>query len=58
MSYWHGSKKSSLPKKTTTYQFAERLLTSPGIEISEDFLPLLKSGPARKLTLEQEIFNF
>ena len=27
---------------------------SPGIEILEDLMPLLKSGPARKLTLEQE----
>ena len=54
MSYWDGSKESSRPKKATTVQYAERLLASPGIEISEDLMPLLKSDPARKLTLEQE----
>ena len=54
MSYWDGSKKSSRPKKTSTVQYTEHLLASPGIEISQDLMPLLKSGPARKLTLEQE----
>ena len=54
MSYWDGSKKSSRPKKTSTVQYTERLLASPVIEISQDLMPLLKSGPARKLTLEQE----
>ena len=29
-------------------------MASPGIEISKDLMPLLKSSPARKLTLEQE----
>ena len=54
MSYWDGSKKSSRPKKTSTVQYTECLLASPVIEISQDLMPLLKSGPARKLTLEQE----
>ena len=57
MSYWDGSKKSSCPKKTTTVQYIDCLLASPGIEISEDLMPLQKSGSARKLTLEQE-FSF
>ena len=54
MSYWDGSKKSSHPKKTTIVKYIECLLASLGIKISEDFMPLLKSGPARKLTLQQE----
>ena len=29
-------------------------MASPGIEISQNLMPLLKSGPARKLILEQE----
>ena len=29
-------------------------MASPGIEISKDLMALLKSSPARKLTLEQE----
>ena len=29
-------------------------MVSPGIEISEDLMPLLKPGPARKVTLEQK----
>ena len=58
MSYWDGSKKSSRPKKPITVQYTERLLTSPGIKISEDLMPLLKSGPARKLTLQQEFLLF
>ena len=54
-----GSKKSSHPKKTTTaVQHVGRLLASLGIEISEDLMPLLKSGPARELTLEQEFLLF
>ena len=44
MSYWDGSKKSSRPKKTSTVQYTEHLLASPGIEISQDLMPLLKSG--------------
>ena len=54
MSYWDGSKKSPRPKKSSTVQYTKRLLASPVIEISQDLMPLLKSGPARKLTLEQE----
>ena len=53
-----GSKKSSRPKKTTTVQHVGRLLASPGIEISEDLMPLLKSGPARELTLQKEFLLF
>ena len=52
MSYWDGNKISSRPKKTTTIQYTERLLASPGIETLEDLMLLLKSNPARKLTLE------
>ena len=52
--YCDGSKKSSRPKKTTTVQYTECLLVSPGIEISEDIMSLIKPGPTRKLTLEQE----
>ena len=54
MSYWDGSKKSSRPKKTTTIQYTEPLLASPGIEISEDLMPLLISGSATKFTFEKE----
>ena len=52
MSYWDDSKKSSRPEKKTTVQYS--LLASSGIEISDNLTTLLKSGPARKLTLEQE----
>ena len=54
MSYWDGSKKSSRPEKRNTVQYTERLLASPRIEISQDLMHLLKSGPARKLILVRE----
>ena len=44
-------------KNTTIVQYTESLLASPRIKISEDFMPLLKSGPARKLTLGQEFLH-
>ena len=54
MSYWDGSKKSSHPKKTSAVQYTEHLLASPGIEISEDLMPLPISRPNTKFTFEQE----
>ena len=52
MNYWDGSK-ISLEKKYC-WKHTEQLLALPDLESIEDFMPLQKLSPPRKLNLEQE----
>ena len=53
MTYWDGSKKALKPRKgSDSIELIEALLSSPDIEFNK--ITLLKPGPKRKLTLEQE----
>ena len=53
MTYWDGSKKTLKPRKGSgSIEIIEALLSSPDIEFNK--ITLLKPGPKRTLTLEQE----
>ena len=56
MQYWDGNKRTNRTRKRpSSVQSTEQLLISPEYDISEDMFPIMKSGPARKLSLEQEL---
>ena len=42
-------------KRKSSVQVTEMLLGSPDYDIPEGIFPMIKTGPPRKLTLEQEI---
>ena len=55
MTYWDGSKRTlSLCKRPSSIESTEQLIASPEFNLDEKLFPLIKSGPSRKLNLEQE----
>lgn len=56
MNYWDGQKKTlRLRKRASSVELAQSLLASPDFNIDPVLLPITKSGPKRKLSLEQEM---
>ena len=56
MTYWDGQKKTlRLRKRASSVELANALLTSPDYDLDPLLLPINKSGPSRKLSLEQEL---
>ena len=55
MTYWDGQKKTlRLKKRASSADLHQALLSSPDYDIDPILLPIRKSGPSRKLSLEQE----
>ena len=55
MTYWDGQKKTlRLKKRSSSIELAHSLLVSPNYDLDPFLLPIAKTGPARKLSLEQE----
>ena len=55
MHYWDGSKKFLQPRTgNSSVELTESLLSSSDFYLNPDLIDVLKSGPKRKLSLEQE----
>ena len=55
MTYWDDSKKTfRLKKRLSSVQVTERILCSLDYDVDESLLPMVRSGPSHKLSLEQE----
>ena len=55
MHYWDGSKKFLQPRTgNSSVELTESLLSSSDFDLNPDLIDVLKSGPKRKLSLEQE----
>ena len=56
MTYWDGQKKTlRLHKRANSAQLSQTLLSSPNYNLDPLLLPISNDGPARKLSLEQEL---